>query len=124
MVNQFNKKEKKFFNNLRDYGYKITYEIYINTLNFNKTNPKISVIISKISENFNEECLNSLIQQTFKNFEIIFINDKVKIYIIIKKFVKDERIHIFDKNNKKFNKKKFCNKKTKGNYLIFLNLKE
>ena len=68
MVNQFNKKGKKFFNNLRDYGYKITYEIYINTLKFNKTNPKIS-------ENFNEECLNSLIQQTFKNFEIIFNND-------------------------------------------------
>ena len=68
LVNQFNKKEKKFFNNLRDYGYKITYEIYINSLKFNKTNPKISVIITKTSENFNAECLSSLIQQTFKNF--------------------------------------------------------
>ena len=128
LVNQFNKKEKKFFNNLRDYGYKITYEIYINSLKFNKTNPKISVIIIKTSENFNEECLSSLIKQTFKNFEIIFINDNSSenIFKKIKKFEeKDERIHIFNKNNKNLTKKRnFAIKKSKGNYLIFLNLND
>ena len=49
----------------------------------------------------------------------------MKIYIIIKKFeVKDERIHIFKKNNKNLTKRNFAIKKSKGNYLIFLNLKE
>ena len=129
LVNQFNKREKKFLKNLRDYGYKITYEIYINTLNFNKTNPKISVIISKISENFNEENLSSLIQQTFKNFEIIFINDNSSEILLkkIKKFEeKDERIHIFNKkNNKNLTKKiNYEIKKSKDNYLIFLNLND
>ena len=128
LVNQFNKKEKKFFNNLRDYGYKITYEIYINSLKFNETNPKISVIISKTSENLNEECLNSLIQQTFKNFEIILINDNLSENILkkIKKFEeRDERIHIFKNINKNLTKNiNFAIKKSKGNYLIFLNLND
>ena len=128
LVNQFNKKEKKFFNNLKDYGYNITYEIYINTLKFNKTNPKISVIITKTSENFNEECLSKLIQQTFKNFEIIFINDNLSENILkrIKKFEeKDERVHIFNNINKNLTKKRnFAIKKSKGNYLIFLNLND
>ena len=126
LVNLFNIKEKKFLKNLRHYGYKITYEIYINTLKFNKTNPKISVIILKNSENF--DCLNNLIQQTFKNFEIIFINDNSSENILknIKKFEeKDERIHIFNINNKNLTKKRnFAIKKSKGNYLIFLNLND
>ena len=63
LVNQFNKKEKNFFNYLRDYGDKITYEVYINTLNYNETNPKISVII--FSGKFIEECLKCLIQTNF-----------------------------------------------------------
>ena len=32
LINQFNEKEKNFFNFLRDFGDKITYEIYINSL--------------------------------------------------------------------------------------------
>ena len=124
LVNQFNNKEKNFFNYLLDYGDKITYEVYINTLNYNKTNPKISVIIFN-SGKYIEDCLNSLIQQTFKNFEIIFINDgsSENILKILKNFEeKDERIHIFNQNETNVEKKRnFALKKIKGEYLIFLN---
>ena len=126
LANQFNKKEKNFLNFLQDYGYEITYEIYKNTLNYNKTNPKISIIILFYnSEKFISECLNSLINQTFKNFEIICVNDGStdNSSKIIKEFEKkDERVRLIDKNDKDLEKNRNIEiKESKGDYLIFLN---
>ena len=115
---------KKFF--LIFYKNKITYEIYKNSLNYNKTNPKISIVIFFYnSEKYISECLNSLINQTFKNFEIICINDgstdnSLKILKDFEK--KDERVHIFEQNDKILEKNRnLVFKESKGEYLIFLN---
>ena len=126
LVNQFNNKEKNFLNFLQDYGYEITYEIYKNTLNYNKTNPKISIIIlSYNSKNNITECLNSLINQTFKNFEIICVDDgSTNNYSeILKEFEKkDERVRIINQNDENLKKKRnFEIKESKGDYIIFLN---
>lgn len=56
--------------NKKIYGEKINIEIYLSI--YIKNNPKISIIIPIFnSEEFINECLNSLIRQTFKNFEIL-----------------------------------------------------
>ena len=121
----FNNYEKIFLNYLLDYGDEITSEIYINTLSYNILNPKISIIIPIYnSEEFLEECLNSLLMQTFKNFEIICINDGStdNTLEILKKFEKlDDRIHVLTQNN--FGPAIARNigmNISKGEYLIFL----
>jgi len=126
LFNQINRNEKNFLNFLQKYGDEITYEIYKNTLNYNKTNPKISIIIYFYnSEKYISECLNSLINQTFKNFEIICINDGStdNSSKILKEFEKkDERVHIFEQNDKILEKNRnLVFKESKGEYLIFLN---
>jgi glycosyltransferase involved in cell wall biosynthesis len=121
----FNKYETIFLNYLLDYGYEITSYIYLNTLNYNISKPKISVIIPIYnSEEFIEECLNSLIKQTFKNFEIICINDgstdnSLKLLKIYEKL--DDRIHIFTQNNSgPAVARNIGMNISKGDYIIFL----
>ena len=64
---------------------------------------KISVIIPIFNEeNFLKICLNSVINQTFKNIEIICIDDGStdKSLIILKEYLKiDKRIKIISQNN-------------------------
>ena len=123
--NLFNKYEKIFLNFLLEYGYEITSDIYMNTLSYNISKPKISIIIPIYnSEEFIEECLNSLMKQTFKNFEIICINDgstdnSLKILKIYEKL--DDRIHILTQNNSGPGIARNIGMNiSKGEYLIFL----
>ena len=109
--------------NKKIYGEKITIEIYLSI--YIKNNPKISIIIPIFnSEEFINECLNSLIRQTFKNFEVICINDDSNdnSLTILKEFEKkDERIHIFSQKNTGAGiARNVGMEKSKGEYLLFL----
>ena len=120
---KFDEYEIRFLNNLKNYGKKITAEIYLSK--YIKIHPKISVIIPVFnSEEFISECLNSLIKQTFKNFEVICINDGSNdtSFKILKEFEKkDERIHIISQNNKGAGiARNIGMGKSKGDYLLFL----
>ena len=67
------------------------------------SNPKISVIIPVYNgKDYIEECLNSIINQTLKEIEIICVNDgsKDNSLSILKEYAsKDKRIKIIDKKN-------------------------
>ena len=123
--NQFNNFELKFLNYILNADEEVAFDIFLNNEKYNKTHPKISVIIPIFnSQNFIEECLNSIINQTFKNFEIICVNDGStdKTFEILKKLeLKDERIHIINQNNLGAGiARNNGMKKSKGEYLIFL----
>ena len=63
---------------------------------------KISVIVPVYGvEKYIKKCINSLVNQTFKDFEIIVINDGTKdnSIKIIKENFNDKRIRIYDKEN-------------------------
>ena len=122
---QFTYFENRLFKYLIDYGYEVAFDIFINMKNINKKNPKISIIMPIYnSEKFIYECMNSLIHQTFKNFEVICINDgsidnSLK---ILKNFEKsDNRIHIItQKNMGQGIARNVGMKASIGDYLIFL----
>ena len=123
--NKFNNLELRFFNYSLNYDEEIVFDIFINIKKYNKKHPKISIIIPIYnSEDFIEECLNSLLNQTFKNFEIICVNDgsKDNTLKILEEFEKkDERIHIITQNNLGAGIARNVGMKiSKGEYLIFL----
>ena len=66
-------------------------------------NPKISVIIPVYNvERYLSECLNSIINQTLKEIEIICVNDgstDSSLSILKENASKDDRIKIIDKEN-------------------------
>lgn len=66
-------------------------------------NPKISIIIPAYNiENYIGQCLESLINQTYKNIEIIVVNDGSKdntLSIINEYAQKDKRIKVIDQEN-------------------------
>ena len=120
---QFNNFEINFLNHLKNNGEKRTSKIFLYSPK--EKNPQISVIIPIYNcEKYIKECLSSLIKQTFKNFEIICINDGSNddTLKILKKFeAKDERIIIFNQNNSGPGiARNIGMKKSKGEYLIFL----
>lgn len=88
-------------------------------------NIKVSVIVAAYNiEKYIDRCLKSLIRQTFKNIEIIIINDGssdntlnlIKDYQII-----DERIKIVDKENQGLiEARKSGLKLAQGEYIIFI----
>ena len=119
----FNDFEIKFLNHLINYGEENTSNLFI--FSPNETNPKISVIIPIYNcEKFIKECLSSLIEQTFKNFEIICINDGStdNTLKILKEFKElDNRIYVFNQNNTGPGiARNVGMNKSKGEYLIFL----
>lgn len=65
--------------------------------------PKISIIIPVYNvEKYLETCINSILHQTYKNLEIIFVNDgsKDNSLKILKKYKKiDKRIVVIDQQN-------------------------
>jgi len=68
-----------------------------------KPNPKVSIVLPVYNaEKFLDECMNSILNQSFTDFEFIIINDesKDKSFEILKKYAKkDKRIILL--NNKK-----------------------
>ena len=67
-----------------------------------KTKPLISILLSVYNgEKYLDECLKSIIKQTYKNWELILINDgsNDETDHIIQKFLKDTRIKYFKQNN-------------------------
>ena len=64
---------------------------------------KLSIILPVYNaENYLERCLDSILNQTFKNFEVILINDGSKddSYLICEKYaLKDDRIKYFNQEN-------------------------
>lgn len=120
---QFNNFEINFLNHLKNNGEVRTSEIFLYSPK--EKNPQISVIIPIYNcEKYIKDCLSSLIKQTFKNFEIICVNDGSNddTLKILKKFeAKDERIIIFNQNNSGPGiARNIGMKKSKGEYLIFL----
>lgn len=65
--------------------------------------PKLSIVIPVYNvENYLENCINSILNQSFKDFELILVNDGStdNSLCICNKFKKlDERIKLFDKSN-------------------------
>ena len=124
-LNRLRRFEKKFFFYLRDYGEKAALDFLLYRKNYKKPNPKISIIIPIYnSEKFIEECLKSILAQTFKDFEIICVNDgstdnTLNILKIFER--KDKRINIINQNNTGAGiARNVGMKKSKGEYLIFL----
>ena len=124
---KFNNYELRLFNYSINYGEEIASDIFFNTINYNISYPTISIIIPFYnSENFIMECLNSLIHQTFKNFEIICVNEGStdNSLEILRDFQKkDKRIRIIAQNNMR-NSNNIGIKESKGDYLLFLNFED
>ncbi len=117
--------ENKFLKFLYNYGREIFSDFYEGMNLINKNYPKISIIMPIYnSENYIKESLNSLINQTFKNFELICINDGStdNTLNILKEYEKnDERIEIINQDNMGAGiARNVGMKKAKGDYLIFL----
>ena len=88
-------------------------------------NPKISVIIPVYnSEKYLKKCIDSLINQTFKDIEIIFVNDGStdNSLSILKQYSKiDNRIIILEQKNKGAGvARNFGMTIAKGEYILFL----
>lgn len=88
-------------------------------------NNLVSVIVPIYnSEKYLEECLNSIINQTYKNLEIILINDgsldkSMEICNLYKE--KDNRVIVFDQVNKGVSfTRNFGISISKGDYIIFV----
>ena len=89
-----------------------------------KKNKLVSIIINcHNSEKFLKETLNSVLSQTYKNWELIFYDNKStdNSYNIFKSF-KDNRFKYFkSKNFKKLGEaRREALKKSKGDYITFL----
>lgn len=86
---------------------------------------KVSIVIPAYNlENYIGRCLNSLINQTFKEFEIIIINDgstdNTK-KIVESYSLKDKRIKLINKNNEGVNiARKVGFENAKGEYVLFI----
>lgn len=87
--------------------------------------PKISIIVAAYNvEMYIEKCLNSLVSQTFKNIEIIVVNDgsdDATIEKVKKIGKKDNRVKIIDKSNEGLiEARKSGLEKATGEYVMFI----
>ena len=90
-----------------------------------KLEKKVSIIIPIYnSEKYISKCLDSVINQTYKNIEILLINDGSKdssINIIKEYAKKDKRIVVIDKENEGVSKTRNLGiKKSTGDYIMFI----
>jgi glycosyltransferase involved in cell wall biosynthesis len=91
-----------------------------------KANPKISVIMAVYNtEEYLEEAIRSILNQTFKNFEFIIINDKStdNSLNIIKKYIKIDKRIILINNDKNIGRTASRNKGlkiAKGEYIAIM----
>jgi glycosyltransferase involved in cell wall biosynthesis len=92
----------------------------------NNSKPLISILLPvHNSEKYLSECLNSLLSQSYKNIEIVAIDDKSsdKSYKILNQFKKkDKRIRVY-KNIKRYGIAVTLNRlvnKAKGSYVAFM----
>lgn len=85
---------------------------------------KVSIIIPIYNaENYLNQCLNSLKKQTYKNIEVIMINDgsKDNSEKICKSFLNDERFKLFNKKNTGVSDSRNVGiKKATGKYILFV----
>ena len=88
-----------------------------------ENNIKISIIVPIYNtEKYLSKCIESLLNQTYNNIEIILVNDgsKGNSDIIVKKY-KDERIKYYKKDNEGIGKtRNFGITKATGDYLMFI----
>ncbi len=86
--------------------------------------PKISIIVPVYNvEMYLERCVDSILWQTFKDFELILINDgsKDNSFQVMKKYEYDKRVRLFNQNN--MGPAKTRNKgieKAVGKYIMFI----
>lgn len=85
---------------------------------------KVSVIIPVYNaEKTIEKCINSLLNQTFEDYELIIINDgsKDNTKILLEKFKDDNKVIIINKENEGIGKTRNLGiKKAKGEYITFV----
>ena len=85
---------------------------------------KISVIIPVYGvEKYIRKCLESVINQTYKNLEIIIVNDETKdnSIKIVEEYIKDPRIRIINKKNEGVAQARNCGlKQATGEYISFI----
>lgn len=100
--------------------YKVNYLI--------KNNPKVSIIIpNKDSVNDLAKCINSILKSTYKNYEIIIVennSETTEIFKYYEHLKKNKNIKVVKYSNKGFNYSKINNygrKYASGEYLILLN---
>jgi len=87
------------------------------------TNPLFSVVIPLYNkEKYIKRTINSVLKQTFQNFEIIVVNDgSTDNSLSVVKSIKDKRIKIFNQKNLGVsNARNKGIKKAKGEYIAFL----
>ena len=84
----------------------------------------VSVIIPVYNvEKYILKCLNSIVNQTYKNLEIIIINDGTedKSIELIKDSIKDKRIKIYNRTNQgQANARNFALTKSQGKYVFYV----
>ena len=84
----------------------------------------VSIIVPIYNvENYLERCLNTLKNQTYKNLDIILVNDgsKDNFEAIAKKFLDDERFHLYSKENGGLSDaRNYGMKYAKGKYICFI----
>lgn len=89
------------------------------------TNPKVTIIVPAYNtEKYINKCLTSLINQTYKNIEIIVVNDGStdNTNEIVENFAySDDRIKLFNiENSGVSNARNFAIKNSTGNYIAFV----
>lgn len=87
--------------------------------------PRFSVIVPVYNvENYIEKCLDSILSQTFSDFEVIVVNDGSKDnsgYFVEEYAKKDARIRSFKKKNGGLSSaRNYGVKKARGEYLVFV----
>ncbi|QQG44071.1 MAG: glycosyltransferase family 2 protein [Candidatus Roizmanbacteria bacterium] len=91
----------------------------------NKTHPKITIIVANYNgTNYIKACLNSVLKSSYKNFEIIVVDDgsKDNSKSVLKSFEKEKKIKIFyfKKNKGAACARNFGVKRSKGEYILFI----
>ena len=88
-----------------------------------KSNPKISIIVPAYNvEDYIEECINSILQQTFTDIEIIVVDDgSTDNTGLILDSMKDNKLHVFHKaNGGLVSARKYGLDKAMGTYVSFV----